>query len=88
MFDDVIHRLAIHDPKAFDQAAAIYGYIKAAPGVVINNLLQQNNYVGDESNGVYFEKIIKMMEQREMPKQPAHEPEIIDAEEVDEDEDD
>jgi hypothetical protein len=52
--------------KASELVAQMYGLVKSSPGVVINNLLQQNNYSSDDAT-LYFEGIIKRLEGQEHP---------------------
>jgi hypothetical protein len=82
MFRSAARRLVAKDSnvqaKAFDQVAQIYGYVRATPGVAINLLQQNNNYVGS-NDGVYFEKIVRMMEETERPSRD-EDPTIIDVE--------
>jgi len=79
MMDSIQARLQMLDYRAADQTMEIFGMKKQSSGVVINNLMQNNNYEGDEASqgNVYFEKIIKLMEQRERPNS---ESEVIDVE--------
>jgi acyl-CoA synthetase (AMP-forming)/AMP-acid ligase II len=81
LFKSLKARLEKHDSKAAEQVMSLYGYTKASPGVVINNMLaQQINGSGDSSD-VYFEQIIKKLEQQDRPSGDRH-GEIVDAEVV------
>lgn len=87
MFRSARERLKHTDPsvqaKAFDQIASLYGYTKQAPGAMIN-ILTQNNYGrgGQNPDGMYFEKIVNMMEKKDRPEDDN----IIDAEVIEDDE--
>lgn len=82
LFKSLKQRLESLDPKAAQQVMELYGYTKANPGVVINNMLQSNTFQADD-NSVYFEKIIRTLENRDRP-QGSHSTsdDVIDAEVV------
>ena len=82
LFKNIERRLDADDPKAVDQAAQIYGYIKAGPGIALNILTQNNSYNGGVSEGMYFEKIVRMMEEQERPS--TDDADVIDVEVIDE----
>ena len=65
-------RLEKGDAKAADQVMALYGFVKPAPGAIINNVLNQQVNT-DSNSGIYFEKIVKLLEEGERS-------EVIDAE--------
>lgn len=57
-------RLERGDAKAADQVMALYGFVKPAPGAIINNVLNQQVNT-DSNSGMYFEKIVKLLEEGE-----------------------
>jgi hypothetical protein len=73
--------------KAFDQIASLYGYTKASPGIALN-FLQQNNSYGPAETGTGFERIIRQLEKRDRPETDTTDAGIIDAEIVEEGDDD
>jgi hypothetical protein len=77
LFKNIERRLDADDPKAVDQAAQMYGYIKAGPGIALNILQQNNNYNVESSAG--FEKIVRQLEKSDRPE---HDVDVIDAEVV------
>lgn len=81
LFKSLRSRLQQGDSKAADQVMTLYGYSK--PGTVINNMIG-NNISQSSDSGVYFEKIIRMLESNDRGSREDLEEDVMDAEVINE----
>lgn len=65
MYRSLKRQLRKDNPKTAELVAQMYGLVKSSGGIVINNLMQQNNISAEEK--FYFENIIRQMEENDRP---------------------